>query len=512
MHDDNLTGKATLNAGAALILYVVRVAISLIMIPILLGAMGRSVFGLWEMLIRLTTYLSAVDGRPAETLRVVVANRMGLGIDGDLRRSIGSAVCAWLLVLPLSGAAGIVMVWLAPTITGASPELYFVVRLTAALLVLNFIFATAMAIPQAVLQGANLDYAQMGWTAAMHVVGGALTIGAVYAGWGLAGVAGAQATASAAGLVAFVVLARRLLPQFGTSRPHAAELKPFLRLSTWTLAGDLIARLALASDVLILGALATSSAVASYVLTGYAASGLVAILSVLLLAATPGLGTLIGEGQYDRARAVRDELMVLAWVAATVAGATTLMWNRSFVGLWVGPAHYAGPGVDLLIAVLMFQTVLIRADAYVIDATLAVRSRVLVGALAAVVSIGLAALLTPAYHIAGLCLGLATGRLLQSVWHPVLVRRLLGGTARTAWPSVVRRLAVTATVFVVFARAGTMLEPRSWIEWIAGAGASVVLTLALAWGAGLGPDSRDLLKRRIGLMLSYAGAPLPSSR
>ena len=83
-------------------------------------------------------------------------------------------------------------------------------------------------------------------------------------------------------------------------------------------------------------------------------------------------------------------------------GALVLLWNRSFIGLWVGPEHYAGLLVDLLIVAITVQTVFIRTDAYVIDATLRPRQRVLVSALAAVLSIGLSVLLTRLFgmHVA----------------------------------------------------------------------------------------------------------------
>jgi O-antigen/teichoic acid export membrane protein len=199
---------------------------------------------------------------------------------------------------------------------------------------------------------------------------------------------------------------------------------------------------------------------------------------------------------------------MLTWMAATVAGATTLMWNRSFVTLWVGPEHYAGAAVDILLVVLMFQTVFIRADAHVINATLDVRGRVLAGAFAAGTSIVLAILLIPRFHITGLCLGLAAGRLLQSVCHPVLVRRLLGRSRRTGWMEIARRLAVTTLIFLTYVEIGRRLEPGTWIGWLAGASACLVLTVALLWAAGIGPGGRRLLRRRASIILSCGIGPL----
>src|SRR3989442_15201101 len=81
----------------------------------------------------------------------------------------------------------------------------------------------------------------------------------------------------------------------------------------------------------------------------------------------PGLAGLIGEGQYERAALARGDLMILTWLFATAVGTTILLWNRSFVALWVGAEHYGGALGDLLIRCIPFQTAFIPADAFLID-------------------------------------------------------------------------------------------------------------------------------------------------
>src|SRR5205807_1059147 len=78
----------------------------------------------------------------------------------------------------------------------------------------------------------------------------------------------------------------------------------------------------------------------------------------------------VGEHQYGRAQLVRRELLALTWLFATAVGTTILLWNRSFVALWVSSNHYAGSDVDLLIVLIAVQTAFIRSDAYIIDAAL----------------------------------------------------------------------------------------------------------------------------------------------
>src|SRR5205814_5942755 len=184
------------------------------------------------------------------------------------------------------------------------------------------------------------------------------------------GVAGAQIAIAGVSGLCFWVLARTYVSWFGVARPARADTRHLLRLSGWLSGGDLISKLLLASDVLILGAVVSPTAVTTYVLTAYAPRAAVAIHGNAVVAAMPGLGGLLGEHQYGRAQLVRRELLALTWLFATAVGTTILLWNRSFVALWVSSNHYAGSDVDLLIVLIAVQTAFIRSDAYIIDAAL----------------------------------------------------------------------------------------------------------------------------------------------
>src|SRR5213079_776679 len=261
-------------------------------------------------------------------------------------------------------------IWIAPTITQVAPELRAGVRAVTALLLVSFFLTLVAGVPESVLRGMNLGYRRMGLQASLNVLAGLLTVVAVRAGLGLVGLGGAQVG------VAMVT---------------------------------------------------------TYVLTGYAARTATGIHVFAAGAAMPGLGGLIGRGDQERARAVRRELLTLTWLFATTVGVTVLCWNRSFLGLWVGQQHYGGPGLDLLIVLATVQTVFIRTDAYVIDAALRPRPRVLAGAGAALVTIALAVPLTRLFGAVGLCIGLLGGRAVQSAADPLLVRGSLGDRSGPRW-------------------------------------------------------------------------------
>src|SRR5260221_12930245 len=100
--------------------------------------------------------------------------------------------------------------------------------------------------------------------------------------------------------------------------------------------------------------------------------------------AIPGIGGVIGLRQDEKAVGLRSELLSVTWLFAATVGVTILLWNRSFLGLWVGSQNYAGTWVNLLIVFVMAQTAFVRSDAYVIDSALQLRQRVLVTVAAAV--------------------------------------------------------------------------------------------------------------------------------
>jgi O-antigen/teichoic acid export membrane protein len=491
-----LTQRASLNVVASLLDYGAKVAVGLIVVPVLVSGLGRSLYGVWEMLGRLVGYMTAGDGRPTQALRLVISNLQASDDDAAKRRYVGGAFVVWLLFLPLVIVVGAGLVWLAPTITQSAPALAPVVRLTCALLTMSLLFGNLASLPESVLRGMNLGYKRMGLQAGLEVVGGALVAGAIYAGLGMAGAAGGQVAFALLMGLCFWWVVRKYVPWFGVARPTRADVRSLLGLSVWYSAGEAITKLLLASDVIILGILLSPAAVTPYVLTGYAARMAVNVHVLAAGGAIPGIGGVIGLRQYEKARGLRNELLAVTWLFATTVGVTILLWNRSFLGLWVGSQNYAGTWVNLLIVFIMAQTAFVRSDAYVIDSALQLRERVLVTVIAAVLTIGLGTLLTWRFGVVGLCVGILAGRLTQSIAYPRLVRTCLGVTSRASLRAVARPLATMALLFAAAAWLGDAVLVRHWLAWIPLVAATALAVFGLALVTGLPADARGAVLRR----------------
>src|SRR6266704_2228710 len=104
----NLTQRASLNVVASLLDYGAKIAVNFLVIPILVTGLGRSLYGVWEMLGRLVGYLTAGDGRPTQALRLVVATMQASDDGAAKRRYVGAALTAGAIAagLGIAGAAG----------------------------------------------------------------------------------------------------------------------------------------------------------------------------------------------------------------------------------------------------------------------------------------------------------------------------------------------------------------------------------------------------------------------
>ena len=498
-----LTRRASLTAVASLLDYTVKAAVQLVITPILVSTLGRSLYGIWEMLGRMIGYMAAADGRPSDALRLVIAQNQA-GDVMEKRRAIGAALAVWVLMLPLVALVGGSLAWLAPTLTHAPAEQHAAVRLTCALLVVAFIFAGLAAVPESTLRGMNLGYKRMGLQSATSIVVGAIAVWTVKADFGLPGLGSSWIARDFIVGALYWLLVRKYLPWFHVAKPTKAAVKGLLSMSVWLAVGDLVSKLLLASDVLILGWVISPAAVTSYVLTSYAARIGLGVFVFTAGAAMPGFGGVLGQKQFARAVQLRSELRTLTWLFTTVVGTAVLLWNPSFLHLWVGSKNYAGPLVNLLIVLVISQTALIRTDSYIIDAALRPGGRVILGAITVVATLALGITLTHLLGIVGLCLGLFLGRSIQSIGYPLIVRKCLQHppTAPARRWAAIRMAVVTALLFGGATFLSRNLGAPSWPIFAAGVALTVPAVAAFALVIGAPPATRRMLIGRIRAMVN----------
>lgn len=504
MRDDSLSRKASLNTAASLLDYGARLLVGLIVAPVLVSRLGDVVYGVYQTLGRLVGYATPAGGRPSQALKWTIARHQHSDEYEEKRLQVGSALAVWLVFLPPLAVAGGVLAWLSPILLGLPDSMHLTVRVAAGLLVVHLVTENLLLIPQSVVQGENLGYKRMGASTVIVIIGGGLTIAAAELGFGLIGVAGALlATTAMTGLL-FLRVARRHVSWFGAARPPRRVLRAFMTLSGWFLLWNLVMQLMRASDIVVLGIAGSPEQVTVYSLSRYVPEAIFNAVAIVISAVMPGLGGVIGAGETERAAAVRSESMAFTWLLATAAGAAYLIIQESFITLWVGARYVPEPEVALLIVVMTLQFAFIRNDSSIIDLTLQLKSKVLLGLLSATVAITLAVVFIRALDmgIAGLALGFVAGRAIVSVAYPWTVCRALGQSPAGQARGALRPLLVSAAFFGGAMALAPSLEVDSWLLLIVLSVVALAAAGAAALALGLSGAQRVRILGRARQVLS----------
>lgn len=496
----NLTQSTFLNAASSLFNYGTGIVVAFILNPLLLAFLGAELFGTWKICQRLLTYVSATDGRASQALKWTIASRRSTSETEQKQREIGCAIIVWLRFLPLILVAGGLLSWFSPHFIHDLPARYFTItRLTCAVLVVNLLLFPLKSIPESVMVGMNLGYKTTWINAFGNLLGGILMALAAWIGWGLVGLATALLVASLFRGGAILFQARRKLPWFAVRKPEKGEVGEFFNFSIWVLAWTFVNKFLLSSDIIILGLISSAGLVASYSLTFYAVQTLINLSAILVTSGMPGMGDIVGRGELKKASAVRSEIMVSSWLMAVVVGSMVLLLNRPFITLWVGAEHFVGFGQNLLMVILMTQLIFIRNDAFIVDVTLKIRTKVLWGGFSTVVGLTLALLLGRylASPIAGVLTGLIGGRLILSILYPWLVGRHFQENFLKLTPRVIRQTFVLAILFGVSGYSAPRINIQTWPELFILGIISLLTVSGVAFVLGLDAEQKRQMMFRV---------------
>ena len=494
-----LSRAASLNAAAAGLDFTARTVVELVLNPLLLSGLGDYLFGAWRILWRLTGYLWATSGRAAQALQSAIANRLQSNDVAEKRRLVGAAVVVWALYLPLLSVVTFIAMWVLPGLIDSPPNQVATIRWTIFLLGVDSMMVSLATIPQATLSGENLGYRRMGLTTALVLVSGGLTVAALWLGAGMIGIAAVNLLGTLGTGAVFWKITRTNVKWFGSARPRRPEVRWFFGLSSWFMVWKFVNQLMMAGDVLVLGIFGSVELVSTYTLTKFIPEAILPLLSMLVMGGIPGLGGIIGARDHARARRVRGEVIALTWLLALAAAVGILVWNESFVALWVGEQYFAGHVQLLLLMLTLLQLALIRSDAFVIDVTLNVRTKTLTGLVSSVISLVVASVLIGKYDmgITGLCIGLLAGRSLLTVIYPALIGRTIEHSLGQQLRSSVRPGLVTVGMFVVAYLASLHVLTGSWVVLIVGSSITGLAALGLAYFLGLDPLTRRRVTKRV---------------
>jgi O-antigen/teichoic acid export membrane protein len=496
---ERLSKPASLNAVAGGLDFGVRTIVELVLNPLLLSGLGDVLYGTWRLLWRLTGYLWATSGRGAQALQAALAHRLHSDDVDEKRRLVGASIVVWALYLPLLGVVTAFAVWLLPGMLDTPADDVGLVRWAILLLGVDAIAVSLLTIPQSTLQGSNQGYKRMGLSTALVALSGLLTASVLWLGMGIVGVAVANLISTLIVGAAFWRITKKHVPWFGVAAPLRNEMRWFFGLSSWFVVWKFVNQLMLSGDVLVLGIVGSVELVTVYSLTKFIPEAVLPLLAMLVMGGIPGLGGIIGARDHERARRVRSEVIAFTWLLAIAASVAIIVWNESFVALWVGPEYFTGDTELLLMMITGLQLALIRSDALIIDVTLRVRTKTLTGLASSLIALATAAVLIGLFDmgITGLCIGLILGRLLLTFVYPAVAGDAIGHPLSRQLRAVLRPGLTTLVLFAGAAAGQRAVAVDSWIVVGVGSILTFVAALGLAFGVGLHTSFRRQLAVRV---------------
>lgn len=472
--------------------FVVAAAVGFIVNPLLLSALGPLMFGVWKSLQRYLDFATVANGQASQALKWIVASRTTL-TDQERRRDVGAAVIVWLRWLPAAAlvAAG-VTVALPLLVRGIPEDARSVAYTAAAILAANTVLAGLLTVPDSVLVGVNQGYKSMLITTAAFVVSNGAMIVAAFSGWPLWSLAAIVLIAAVGNAVFTLLVARRAVPWWGVSRPTAPDLRRVLGYSSWTLGWVVVDKLFLVSELVVISVLVGALAVTQYTFTTFVMQFVLSIALVTASGFMPMLGAQLGASEFGAAAELARSVRHLVLGVAVLGSSAVLAFNGAFVSLWVGDGQYLGTTLNTLFVVSGLQLALIRMDGQILDVTMRIAPKVLVGLLSSIGGI-----------LAGcICLALTRNldvavtavivlRLFSNVAFPLLVARSIPRSAVPWWPVLLAAmlLAFSFCVGPFVQRGDPLFTAALAVGW-------VLLAVVAAW-SGLLPRTtvRALVNR-----------------
>ena len=485
---------AAFNAAVSIVEFAARSLLSLLMTPLLVQGLGGAVFGVWKVLERLILYLQVADGRPTQALQWLIANAAGQDDAEQNRQHFGHALGIWLMFFPVVIVLGGGIIWLLPAITSMPASMITDARKATGWLLGAFIITGLGAIAAGVLIGLNLGYKRIWASLAGIVMTGILVLVSLRAGYGLSGVAGAHALASALGAGLLFWALKKNVGWFKSVRPAFVGIGKFLRVNLWYTGWTFINKIHLSCDVILIGLVLSAETVSSYVITSFAAVTLMALSAATTSAIIPGFGRYLDAGNHEKLMALRSELSAYNWLFCTVGGAVILACNQTFVTLWVGENLYAGRVVDGVILLAAVQLSLARGDGFLLDLSLGIKPKVAIGGGAGVLAVGLMLGLLPSYGLIAAPLTLLAARVPMTILFSRLVCARFG---RGASPFLLaRRMMVMSGCFAAASFTAGSTSIASWSVWIVQCGVVGAVSLLICYYMILTIEERKRLRER----------------
>jgi O-antigen/teichoic acid export membrane protein len=406
---ENFHRSAILNTAATWGETVVRAIVGFLLNPFTNSILGQQMFGVWQVLGQLNSFMVVGDMRVATTLKWLIAKDRSVKSDRELRIMFSASFFANIILMPIQILAGLFLVWVSPIVSKAEAHEYSSVRIASCLLVGSFVFTQFFFIYDQVLAGMNLAYKTTWVRLIMIFLGSTLSFVVLKFGWGMVGLSIVSLLVSIIGGLLVGWVASKSVNWIGLIPVPKSDILRFIRLTGWFMVGKLIETANASVDVLMLSYFAGPKSVTKYVFCKYIIQLVGIFISGFTNATIVGLGKLLGEKNILQIIAARQKLVLMVTWSVAIAGANICVLNRSFVKIWTGQDYLVGQTEVVLMVLIMFVKIIQDVDGALILLSDDAKCICVTGLKAITVTLSIGCFMIPKYDQFGLLLSLLSG-------------------------------------------------------------------------------------------------------
>lgn len=491
----SLVSLSKINAITSYINFILSAVLTFLVSPLLVGYFGTSTYGVLKSCQKFMDFATALDGRSTQALKWVIAECESRNDFDEKRQAVGSALKVWLWFLPLLVISTTALIYLVPELIKDLPLTdHPMTRYVCLVLAGNVILTPLLQIPDSILMGMHRGYQSTIIRGFWIVVTNVMFLTVAHMGFGIVALTIVILISSFMNGVCIFVLAKFSIPWFGVNKPSKARFRKFFKFSGWMIGWSFVLKLFLASEVVLIGFLIGSELVTYYIFMSYISNFGSVITSLTVSSVVPGLGRLIGEKNIIKARNVVKNLREIILFLGVIFAGGMLALNQSFVTLWVGEKFYLGDTVNLLIVILLIQTIFMQSEQQIQDLGLQIQKRVIIGFAGTIFGFLLAVAFYKLFggKIEHILVGVIAGRLVLNILLPKLVNDLLKIETIDYSKYLFASILVIGCFFM-----GNVIFIDSWwhfCAWVFTVG--IVLTCS-AFGVVLSRDSRGVILRSV---------------
>lgn len=477
---------------------ITSIVVNFVIKPITLGILGTSMFGVLEMLTKMTEFMASADFRSATTVKWILSVERDKTPFDVLNKKISAGFFASLCTLPIYLFIGVLIIYFAPIVTKVEEDMYVSIRVCASLLVTSFIVTQVFFIYEQILQGMNIVYKRMGMRALITILGGVFTYYLLSIGYGLLGVVLSNLIVVIITGISYWFVVKENLKWVRIQIVPLNEILSFIKLSIGFMIEKIISVCSRSIDVLLLGYFLSASFVSQYSISSYVYVSLSGFILMFMSSFVTNISPLAHKEDKSQLIESRSHMWFLQILIYSYFLILVTFLNRSFVSIWSSSDLYVGTISNILIALYIILRCIADEERSFLCMFMEIKKANINAFISFIILLVACVTLINIFELNGLLLGLIISQMTMVILNIKSLKSIIKTDNLFTFKYVNFRFVTTVLCLFLFAVATNFkIKIESWLVFLPFAFFLAAFCAVVYYLIGLSPINKKIVNRYI---------------